>query len=204
MQSLTDQDIITQLRSGNHQVYAWIFEQYWQMLFDIAYRKTGEQADSLDMVQDIFTHLWEKRSQLTVDGPLAPWLVGMVKHKVIDWYRQTSKREVQRLALLSYLEQQTGTATTEPLIPFEKTYAHLQQAVDQLPDRMREIYRLHQDERLSVAAIADKLSLQPQSVKNALHKASLLLRKAMEPHLDAAISGLTCSAIWISILFDNN
>lgn len=205
MQSLQDQDLLLRLRAGDHQAYALLFEQYWKMLFSIAYRKTGEEADALDMVQDIFTHLWEKRQQLTVDGPIAPWLVGMVRHKVIDWYRLTNKREAQRSALLHYMQLHTGEAAPAITgLPFQKIEAQLQQAVEQLPERMKEIYRLHQEERLSVTDIAAKLSLQPQTVRNALSKATALLRKTMAPHLDAAISGFACSAVWLTILFDNN
>jgi RNA polymerase sigma-70 factor (ECF subfamily) len=186
MAQTNDEAIIIRLQTGDHQAYTLLFEQHWKMVFDIAYRKTGDEQEALDLVQEVFTIIWEKRAQLTVNGPIAPWLAGMVKHKVIDWYRIALKREAQKKELLQQTTLSSSIAATP--VSYAKIDAHWQLAISQLPERMKEIYLLHQVEGLAIADIAQKLSIQPQSVKNYLGKAAERIRKQMTLYLEMTVT----------------
>lgn len=186
--------LVQQLQAGDHHAYTAIFEQHWKMVFDIAYRKTGRKQEALDIVQEIFAMLWEKRDQLKIHGDIGPWLAGTAKNKVIDWYRVQQKQEAQQ-------QQWAQTPLIAMDIPasvsYEKVNAQWQLVISQLPERTRQVYLLQQVEGLNIAQIAARLSLQPQSVKNYLGRATEQVRAHMKNYIEATISmQLLLSFFW--------
>jgi len=58
----------------------------------------------------------------------------------------------------------------------------LNQTIGEMPQRMREIFRLNKAERLTVKEIAVKLEISPQTVKTQLERAMLRVRKTAGNH----------------------
>lgn len=67
--------------------------------------------------------------------------------------------------------------TTEELLQFKELQSVIAGEVDELPERMREIYCLSRVENLQIAEIAAKLNISEQTVKNTLTTALKRLRK---------------------------
>ncbi|WP_143307495.1 RNA polymerase sigma factor [Chitinophaga vietnamensis] len=184
MNHLQDQELITLLKQGDHHAYEQLFNRYWKTVFTIAHQKCGDEQDALDIVQHIFSYLWENRAALTIRGSLAAWLTAVVKYKVIDYYRTNKKQEAQLAQLLLQLESQSAMhVRQENKLAYQQLKQDWETAVEALPGRMKEVYLMSTQSELSIAEISRRLSLKPQSVKNHLFKAREKLRKLLEHHL---------------------
>lgn len=183
MKQLPENELVERLKGGDHLAYEQLFHRYWKMAFDIAHRKTGQEEEALDIVQGIFSHLWEKRESLSISGSFAAWLTAVVRHKVIDWYRASQTQHVQKEQLWHQLNAQQALQVTDgnktALRELERDW---QLEVARMPVRMKEVYLLSHQSQLPVAEIARQLSLKPQTVKNQLYKAGERLRKMLEHH----------------------
>ncbi|UCJ08700.1 sigma-70 family RNA polymerase sigma factor [Chitinophaga pendula] len=184
MNQLPDNELLILLKSDDNRAYEELFHRYWKETFTLAHRKCGNEQEALDIVQNIFFQLWENRKHLSITGSFAAWLYTVVKYKVIDWYRSTQTREVQKKALYQQLVAQSAAVVKEnTIIHYRELSSDWETAVNNLPERMREVYLMRYQVHLSIGDIAQQLSLTPQSVKNHLQKAKVRLRKMLSHHL---------------------
>lgn len=168
---------------GNKEAYEALFVRHWQTLFNIAYRKTGDNQDALDIVQELFIYIWEKRESIHITGNVAAYFTVSLKNRIVNWYRITSTRTKQKEALLERLQSQPESQQQQADTDYTATLEQWQSAIDTLPERMKEIYVLRHHHQLSIAEISSTLSLRPQSIRNQLSEASDRVRAVLQKHL---------------------
>lgn len=164
---LSDNILLDNLKNSSHEAFDALFQRYWKKCFSIAWRKTGDEQESLDIVQDLFIHIWEKRADLPDDLNLPAYLTKAVRNRVLNWYRHLQNNS-----------QNAQDATPHP-ISHQELHEEWSTAIDTLPERMREIYLLRHQDELSIAEISQKLNLQPQSVRNQLSHAVQRVRQLL-------------------------
>ena len=179
----TDNALVEHIGRGSKEAYEVLFLRYWESLFGIAYQKTGSAPDALDIVQELFIHLWEHRETLQINGNVAAYLTASIKNRVVSWYRASSSRAKQKAALLERLQAMPEEQQEQAATDYTSTLEEWQSAIDTLPKRMKEIYVLRQQQQLSIAEISSTLSLHPQSIRNQLSEATERVRKLLEKHL---------------------
>jgi RNA polymerase sigma-70 factor (ECF subfamily) len=187
---LNDSKILEGLKNDDHHSYSVLFETYWEMVFNLAFKKLGDKHVALDITQDVFAIIWEKRTQTNVQGAIAPWLAGIVKYKVIDWYRSSARLKDQKDSFLKTVSHDNQFQQEPEFMytAYNNTYSFWLQSIGQLPGQMKRIYTLNSIEGRSISEIAEYLSISPQSVKNQLSKATIRIRKEMENYLQTSIS----------------
>ncbi|WP_159445134.1 RNA polymerase sigma factor [Filimonas lacunae] len=193
----TDQVIVEHINKGDKHAYEALFQRYWEMLFAIAYRKTGDTQDALDIVQELFIHIWESHETLEISGNVAAYLTTSIKNRVISWYRATSSRAKQKAALLERLQEMSGDHSEQAATEYTAALEEWQLAIDTLPVRMKEIYVLRHQQQLSISEISSALNLRPQSIRNQLSEASDRVRKLLEKHLWLCITLCLGADSWI-------
>ncbi|MHA4807313.1 RNA polymerase sigma factor [Flavitalea flava] len=157
-----------------------LFHQYWEQMFNMAYRRLGDESRAKDIVQDIFIRTWENRREIVVSDSLAPYLMTALKYSIIREIYRSSKKGYMKLPL-SVLDI---PAEEQGFLSDWQEVEHLQtlvlQEVSAMPLRMQQIFRLRREQELSVRDIALRLSLSEQTVKNTLHTAMKRLRLRLQ------------------------
>jgi RNA polymerase sigma-70 factor (family 1) len=165
------------LRTGDRRAFDEIYRRYSQSLFVRAYQKTGAREVSEDILQDVFTALWVRRTEIEVRGSLGAYLQGMLDNKVIDHYRQVSMYLKHLEGLVEQLDR-PGVSPLEQLhYKEQETALHL--SIAGLSERMRAIFQLSRFEQLSSDEISRRLNLSNQTVRNQISKALKILRAKM-------------------------
>lgn len=149
------------------QLGRWV-DAYAERLFRAA--AVGSSPDEArDLCQETF--LVAARSRF--EGRSAPytWLYGIMKNLRRDRRRRAARPtpDQPRLAVI----------TPEAAMARSQTRARVQAAVSKLPEIQREVVVLYYLEELSVAAVAARLELPPNTVKSRLFAARSALRRAL-------------------------
>lgn len=176
--SLTDEELLHLMRSGNESAFAVLYERYWEPLYEGAGKRLGNVAEVQDIVQDIMESIWKKKQQLsTKNGSLEPYLFTLLKYRIIDVLAFTRKQEICYHALGQFLTLQEHHVL-EGLISKE-----LQAAIDReiasMPVNMQKVIQLSRQQDHSVAEIARHLSLSEQTVRNLLSQAIRRLKSCV-------------------------
>lgn len=146
-----------------------LFETYWEELYQAAYLRTKDAALTEDILQEVFLSLWQRRSSLTINTSLRSYLLTAVKYQVFNHY----KKEM----LLSYPIPEDMAEEVEHPSSFDRLYPLIEEAMEHLSPRCRQVFTLHKLEGMPVQAIAEKLQVAPQTIHNQLSSAMKTIRK---------------------------
>jgi RNA polymerase sigma-70 factor, ECF subfamily len=173
-QNFSDQALILLLQQGNKEAYAEIYERYKNLLYNHAYKKLGNQEEVKDVLQELFTNLWNKRADIPVTMNLSGYLYAGIRNRILNLL---SHKQVENKYIAS-LQQFIGEeAYTTDLAIREKEFAALiQKEIDQLPPKMREVFLLSRSAYLTHQEIAERLSISEQTVAKQVTNALRILR----------------------------
>jgi len=170
---LTDQDLISSMKSGDHKAFEELYGRYWPEVYTMIYRRIGDREITKDIVQDIFINLWRYRDRIIAERSLAPWLNVIAKKQAISWYRkQVAGRQRDQL----YQENEAIVVPPTTALETKELQDLLDREIDQMPVNMKLSFRLSRYENKSIKEIAAELSLSEQTVRNNISMALERLR----------------------------
>lgn len=172
--SHSDEQLLILLKEGDITAFNTIYDRYARPLYLYILSKTDRGETSKDLLQDLFTSLWEKRFQLTIQQSLRSYLYQSVRHKIIDLYRKdvTYRKYLQQL--IEHFDAQPHNISET--YDYKAKATEVFEAINRLPAKMKEIFMLSRFENLSIEQIATRLHLSQQTVKNQISKALKILR----------------------------
>jgi len=170
----TDNELASLLIDGDQKAYAQLYDRFKGILYVHAYRILQDREDAKDIVQELFTVLWVKRSSLVFKTGIASYLYTSVKNRVFD--KISSKKVASR-----YFESLRDFTldegySTDDIIQEKELSALIEKEIAALPDKMRQIFELSRKGNLSHKEIASQLVLSDKTVKKQVSNALRILR----------------------------
>ncbi|HEX5171293.1 MAG TPA: RNA polymerase sigma-70 factor [Cyclobacteriaceae bacterium] len=172
MSSLPEDQIIKGIREGSEAHFRQVFDAYFDALCHYAFTKLRDMDEAEDIVQGMFVKVWEKRSSLVITQSIRSYLFRAVHNHCIN---QLEHRDV-RQRHLTYKTSTTGNESQPPEVFPEELEDNIRNAIEQLPQQCRLIFKMSRYEELKYAEIADKLGISVNTVENQISKALKILR----------------------------
>lgn len=169
-------DLLSSLKNGNRLAMEEIYHEYWEQVFDAAFKRLADDTIAQDITQEIFISLWENRNTIIVNTSLSAYFYGAVKYKVINYYKSTVLRTGHQEAFGLLMQEQITDAADARLI-MEDLNRELDEALSRLPEKMRLIISMSRKQEKSIKEIALELDVSVQTVKNQITAGMKLLRK---------------------------
>lgn len=167
-----EQSLFALLRQGDESAFAKIYNLYWPELYNSAYKRLPEKEKCQDIIQNVFTDLWNRKGELDLVNPAA-YLHTAVRFQVLKQISRTPKNTAFSATfeaeLISPLATDSGVLEKEAKKLIELYIAAL-------PTKRKNIFVMHYYEGLSTANIAFKLNVSRKTVQNQLTTASHGLR----------------------------
>lgn len=167
----------------NHELFDELFKQYSKPLFYYAAKFVDDEA-ARDIVQDVFVKLWANQS-ITIKQSLNALLFTMIrnsclqhleKQKVRSKYAESAKLKLQEKELRFYMEEKTSLLEQE-------LENKLNEVLDNLPDRCRQIFTMSRFENKKNKEIAEELDISVKAVEKQITKALATIRTEMKDYL---------------------
>ena len=173
---------VRRLRNDEGEALGPILDLYWTILVRFADRILEDPDGSEDVVQEAYVRVWDRRKHWERRDTLRPILFRTVRNLALNEKRR--RDTFRRWA--HTLRRPKRDPSPSPLQEAEGTDMRtlVQEAVDGLPDRRREIFLLVRFQQLSYRETADTLDIQPQVVANQMSRAMKDLRNALSPHIE--------------------
>ncbi len=179
----SDEQLAALLKEDDEQAFAELYNRYWPVLWRFAANSMKRSDDAKDIVQDVFTKLWLKRTTLTIHTALRPFLYRMTLHTVID--NATKTKDFEGFADALRREMCAGVNTTEQLIYEKELIRCFEAGLDQVPPKARKVFELSRMDQLSHQEISTELDISRETVKSQMKVAIKILRKSL--HLLAVL-----------------
>jgi RNA polymerase sigma-70 factor (ECF subfamily) len=168
---MTDEGLQKLIYEGNEAAFSIIFNRYWKKLYTYAFKIYKDEAVCEDMVQEIFISLWKNASN-TVILNLEAYLFRAVKYKVVNQIRNL-KFDQQHIEVLDTIPDPGLTINDLEYIDLEK---NINDEIDKLTPKCREVFLLSRIEHFTNAEIAAKLNLSIHTVEKHISNALKQLR----------------------------
>jgi len=176
----TDAELLRLLARDDSHAFETLYARHWEELYKTAFFLLKDGAACKDIVQTIFIWLWEHRKSLVIQS-LPAYLKAAVKFKIANHIRDGRIRYgfFEELAGFHPLAQAAGS---EEELEVKELAAIIRQAIDYLPGRCREIFRLSREEYLTNQEIARRMGLSVKTVENQMTIALRRIRASLGPH----------------------
>ena len=145
-----------------------LFESFYPRMVKIALFYLHDRDSAEDIVQEIFTKVWEKNLDLQIGGYLNSYLQNAVKNNCLSYLKhlETKNKAEQEY---QYIVDMASEDT-------ESYLERISQLIEQLPPKRRQVLELNIVEQKSYQEIAEALDLSINTVKEHIRKAYAFLR----------------------------
>lgn len=172
--SLNDHQLVLQLKARDEKAYKEIYDRFWAVLYRHASRMLSDEEEAEDVVQEVFLNLWSKAHTLELKTSLSNYLYTVVRNRIFDHFDHSKVKEKYMTSLQKFIEH--GNCETDFLIREKQLFELIQQEVDSLPERMREIFKLSRNSGMAYQEIAQHLNITESVVRNQISRALTILR----------------------------
>lgn len=164
--------LIKSLSKGNILAFNTIFKEYSGRLFRFVNGYLKADAVSEEMIQEIFTMIWEKRRDLRPELSFKSYLFTIAFNMVRKYFRTQA-------VISEYLHSGTGDELdmrTSKEISYNSLYNYVSELVEQLPHRRKLVFVKSRFEGKSIKEIADEMKISHKTVENQLTDALKFIR----------------------------
>jgi RNA polymerase sigma-70 factor (ECF subfamily) len=136
-----------------------------------------DKAIAEDIVQHVWIKVWEKRHGLNHELSFKSYLYTAVRNQALKYIRDTKDKFASLESIDSLAD---GTILQDDQMHDKETLKLINEAIDQLPGKCREIFMLNRYEGLSYKEITEVLNISINTVKTQMTRALSSLRKALK------------------------
>ncbi|HKK63063.1 MAG TPA: RNA polymerase sigma-70 factor [Bacteroidales bacterium] len=173
------------LRRGEKEDFEALFFKMHDNLYflAIAYVKVNEIAE--DLVQDAFMQLWKNRKDLNDDTNTLNYLYTLVKHNCLNYLKhlEVQDRYIRHksIAELQFYQKSLNSLPDgyDDLLGIKQD---LDNAIEKLPEDLKEIFLLNRFSDMTYEKIAEKKSLSVKTIEAKMSKALKILRGVLKEY----------------------
>jgi len=172
--SHSDQELIDLLKSGDQAAFTEIYNRYKNLLYIHIFKRLGDREETKDIIQELFSLLWHKRNELTLNASLSGYLYKSVRNRLINVIAHKKVQTSYLTSLQSVADQ--NSASTDSLLRENELMKLIDKEIAELPPKMREVFELSRKDNLSHKEIAAQLGISEKTVKKQVNNALKILR----------------------------
>ncbi|MVT09658.1 RNA polymerase sigma factor [Chitinophaga tropicalis] len=168
-----EEEALTKLKKGDTTAFAMLYNHYKTSLLMEAYHKVRNRQEAEDMVQEIFTSLWQRRKELTISSSLKHYLSRAVHLQ----YAYKCRRNHVARKFITYVNY----TATEGAVPRNLENKELGQLIRKAAGYVsapacRKVFERLYLQEWTHREIAQDMNIQPQVVKNQASRALKVIR----------------------------
>jgi RNA polymerase sigma-70 factor (family 1) len=169
----TDQELINLLKLADMPAFNQIYSRYSGPLYKFAHSILKNEEECDDVLQNVFTWLWEHRESIRITS-LQAYLYAAVKFNLAGVIR-ISNRRTEILAAAPVLQE----AVEDDGLELKELVALVRSFTQLLPDRAKQIFEMSRNEYLTNKEIAQRLGISEKTVENQMN----ISLKKLKAHL---------------------
>lgn len=173
--------------------FSEIFNTYWRKLYSIAYCRLRDTELSKDLVQEVFVYCWQQRDSIRITSSIEAYLRTALQYQLVAHFRRLDIND----RAFAYLYEQMVRVDThmQDILTEQDLTKILHNQFDQMPETMREIFKLRIEE-YTVVEIAQSLNLAEKTVRNNISKGLHQLRKGISKDFPEDFSAI-CFVLYL-------
>jgi RNA polymerase sigma-70 factor (ECF subfamily) len=178
----TDAELIGEAKLGSQRAFTMLYNKYHRSIYNIIYNivKNTDVAD--DLLSETFTKAFLNINKFTRDISFEMWLKTIANNHSIDFIRGGQKRKDDISMDNELLDEfiHTDFSNPEKELIKKESFELLEQGINELSPRAREVLSLRYTKGHSYQQIADILGMSIGTVKSYISKATNKLKQTQK------------------------
>lgn len=163
---------------GDERAFSSFYELFWEPLYLYVFKVLQDQEEAMDVVQETFVAVWQQRHQVLLTHSISSYIYSIARYKAFSVIRKNIKQKDYLASLIDFFDQY---AQTPEEIMISKQLQHLlDEQIDTLPPKMKEIFLLSREAQLSYKEIAEKLNISDKTVKKQISNSLKIIRMRLD------------------------
>ncbi|QEH43833.1 RNA polymerase sigma-70 factor [Chitinophaga sp. XS-30] len=160
------------------QSFERIFKEHHAHCLAFAIHYTGDPYEAEEVVQLVFSQIWEKREGIAINGSERSYLFTAIRNTAISQWRKQTVRTTKENAFGKMQDPEVHFS-----IQARELEGKLHLALEKLPERCREVFLLSRKQQLKYAEIATVMNISVKTVENQMGKALKILHHELREYL---------------------
>ena len=177
------------LSEGNRQSFEWLFLEWHPRLVDFFNRVLdGNEEVAYDYAQDIFFDIWVAQKKFSNVNSFSAYLFQMARFKVFNHFDKTAVKSRYRNEAAWTVSESIPSGESDLFA--SETQSLIQETLDRLPQKRREVFMMSRIHGYSNEQIAQKLGINKRTVENHITNVLATLRKVIKMSVVLCVTGL--------------
>lgn len=174
--------ILQDIAAGSSKAFRALYAHWEPTLSSFIFQVTRSKVMTAEIVQDVFLKIWMTRESLVEVKDFKAYLFVISKNRAINALKK-SLADLERMKKYA-IEVPFNELPDEDDDNDQLPFTLIDEAIDQLTPRQKEIFLLHRHERYSYREISEQLGIGKESVKTHLS----LAVKSIKQHIENKIA----------------
>lgn len=165
----SEKELVEEIRGGNKNAFQILFYEYYKKLVDFCLYRINNLEGSKDLVQELFTIIWETRIRLDPEKPIKPYLYKALTNQIINFSKHSSAKTYS-------LDESYYKIKVDEIDKLDSNI-DFYTALESLPEKLKTVFMLSRIEQFKYSEIAEILNISVKGIEKRMTKALKLLRK---------------------------
>jgi RNA polymerase sigma-70 factor (family 1) len=185
MEVFTEQQIFTEIQSGNSDCFEYLYFKYYSELCRYALYMLKVKTEAEEIVQETFIKFWERRTEITIESSIKSYLFKSVHNQCLNYFDRCKVREkYSSNYLLENRDMVSPVSSDYPIANLlnQELDGLINKAISELPVQCREVFIKIRHEEMSYSETAELLGISVNTVKTQLQRALSKLRESLKEY----------------------
>lgn len=167
--------LFEKIRHNNQKAFDELFNKYYLKLCEYSYLVVKDKSIAEEVVADVFANIWIKRKRIKIKTRLSSYLYRSTKNTSITYLRKNKIKFEPIPESHDFVAKQDSFPDSEILKIENKL--KIDNLLNILPERNKEIFVLHRFSGLKYIEIANVVGISVKTVEKHMSKSLKLLRE---------------------------
>ena len=168
-----EEEYFKRMQQGDMRAFEYFFKEYTDLLYAHALGFVKEREVAEDLIQDVFVYFWNNREKIRYTGSTYAYLQRAVRNACINYREHENVERRYEQEVLHSEEEAFDWMEVETV---KEVRQKLLDAIDQLPEKCKQIFIMNCVEGMKYREIAIKLNISENTVKTQVKLAYKKLR----------------------------
>jgi len=183
-----DKQRVARIRDGDREAFEAMFQAYAEPLCKFTEQYTASPEIAEEIVQDLFLKIWKNRRGWSPSGSVKSYLYTAARNLALDYLRH--ERVVDEWKEEASKSGVSALKAPDENLRHKELHRAVRSAVEDLPQRCKEVFELSRQHGLTYKEIASVLNISVKTVETHMRRAFESLREQLAPHrLSESIEG---------------
>jgi RNA polymerase sigma-70 factor (ECF subfamily) len=158
-----------------------LFREHFTALCCFARKYLGDMDSCKEIVHSVFIRIWENRAEFDWKKPAKSYLFTSVYNRCMNFIRDNRKFITGDPDAIR--EEITDTSEFSGTLEVAELEGRIRKALQKLPEKCREVFKMNRFEGKKYAEIADALDISVKTVETQMSRALKILRDELRDYL---------------------